>query len=62
MALDKLLSKTAFAKYLDKEYNLTEWLIRDYKPDFGHELDDWQLLQIAQLWKNQKTTVREKFC
>ena len=40
MALDKLLSKTAFAKYLDKEYNLTEWLIRDYKADFGHELDD----------------------
>ena len=49
--------KKAFPKYTNNKYNLTEWLMRSYKADFGQILNDWNILQIIQLLKIQRTKV-----
>ena len=42
MDLDKALSKRKqeFQKYIDNEYILTEWLLRNYEADFWQPLKD----------------------
>ena len=61
MNLDKSFSKRkhAFPKYLDNEYNLTEWPIRSYEVDFKQTLNDCNILQIIELLKIQRTAVTE---
>ena len=64
MNLDKSLSKrkNEFSKCIDNEYVLTEWLMRRYEADFGQILNDWNILQITQFLKIQRTTLTEQFC
>ena len=61
MNLDKAPSKRKkeFQKYIDNEYILTELLMRNYEADFWQTLKDWNILQITQLLKIQKTTITE---
>ena len=61
MNLDKSLSKrkNKFQKYIDKEYTLTEWLMRNYEDDIGQTLKNCNLLQITQLLKTQRTKIIE---
>ena len=51
MNLDKSLSKrkNKFQKYIENEYILTVWLMRNYKADFGQILKDCNILQIMEL-------------
>ena len=59
MNLDKAPSKRKreFQKYIDNEYILTELLMRNYEADFWQTLKDWNILQITQLLKIQRTTI-----
>ena len=61
MNLDKAPSKRKkeFQKYIDNEYILTELLMRNYEAYFWQTLKDWNILQITQLLKIQKTTITE---
>ena len=59
MNLDKAPSKRKkeFQKYIDSEHILTELLMRNYEADFWQTLKDWNILQITQLLKIQRTTI-----
>ena len=59
MNLDKAPSKRKkeFQKYIDNEYILTELLMRNYEADFWQTLKDWNILQITQLLKIQRTII-----
>ena len=61
MNLDKAPSKRKkeFQKYIDNEYILTELLMRNYEADFWQTLKDWNILQITQLLKIQRTTIKK---
>ena len=61
MNLDKAPSKRKkeFQKYVDNEYILTELLMRNYEADFWQTLKDWNILQITQLLKIQRTTIKK---
>ena len=61
MNLDKSLfkRKNKFLKYIDNEYILTQWLVRNYEADFGQTLKDCNILQITQLLKIQRTKITE---
>ena len=61
MNLDKSLSKrkNKFQKYIDNEYILTEWLMKNYEAVFRQALKDWNILKITQLLKIQGTKITE---
>ena len=36
--------------------------VRNYEADFGQTLKDWNILQITQLLKIQRTTITDEIC
>ena len=51
--------KNEFQKYIDNEYILTEWLMRNYKADFRQTLKDCNILQVTQFLEIQRTRITE---
>ena len=52
-------TKKRIPKNKDNENIVTEWLMRRYEADFGQTLNDWNILQITQLLKIQRTALTE---